>query len=82
MREQFIAAWVSAHQRIYHQRTRGIMTPEDRQALEDEAEKAMREIEAEAWDRGFDAGEADVFLHERGSFDDPCIQNPYRKEIE
>lgn len=30
------------------------------------------------WDEGFDAGEQDVFLHK--TFDEPCIQNPYRKE--
>lgn len=48
MREQFIAAWVTAQQRAFHHSTRGIMTPEDRAALEKEAEEAMRAIEREA----------------------------------
>ena len=47
-REQFIAAWVTQQQRAFHQSTRGIMTPEDRQILEDEAEKAMAEVERDA----------------------------------
>lgn len=34
---------------------------------------------AKVWDEGFDAGERDVFEHERTSFDRPCIQNPYRR---
>ena len=34
--------------------------------------------QAEAWDEGFDAGERDVFEHERTSFDTPCITNPDR----
>lgn len=47
-REQFIAAWVTQQQRAFSQSTRGIMTPEDRQILEDEAEKAMAEAERDA----------------------------------
>lgn len=38
----------------------------------------LRERMAQAWDEGFDAGEKDVFEHERTSFDEPCIENPYR----
>ena len=36
---------------------------------------------ADAWDEGFDAGERDVFEHERGSYDSPCIRNPYRAAV-
>lgn len=43
------------------------------------AEATRRASEA-AWDEGFDAGERDVFAHEMAGFDEPCIQNPYRKE--
>lgn len=54
------AAWVGARQRAFHQGTRGIMTPEDRQVLEGEfdhwlarhdaevAAKALEEV-ASAW---------------------------------
>jgi hypothetical protein len=39
----------------------------------------LREVMAKAWDEGFDAGERDVWNHERTGFkaDDPCIPNPY-----
>lgn len=40
---------------------------------------AVEAILARAWDEGFDAGEQDVWDHrEKGSFDTPCIRNPYR----
>jgi hypothetical protein len=29
------------------------------------------------WDEGFDAGERDVMRH--GTWDEPCIENPYRE---
>lgn len=45
------------------------------------AEKFLLEDKKAAiWDEGFDAGERDVFEHEIAGFDEPCIQNPYRKE--
>jgi hypothetical protein len=39
----------------------------------------LEEHDAEKWDEGFDAGERDVMQHGAGSFDTPCIPNPYRK---
>jgi hypothetical protein len=44
------------------------------------AEKVIREAMAQAWDEGFDAGERDVFIHERDGYNTPCsIDNPYRE---
>lgn len=40
-----------------------------------------RQVKAEAWDKGFDAGELDVFQHfTKDTWDEPhaCLQNPYR----
>lgn len=37
-------------------------------------------LRADAWDEGFEAGEADVMQHQdTDDWDRPCIQNPYRK---
>ena len=36
-----------------------------------------RAVKAEAWDEGFDAAERDVMQHK--TWDEPCIENPYRK---
>lgn len=63
MKHRFIHGWVAQQQKAYHQRTRGIMTPEERKELEAEATKAMAEIERKAaqkaWDQGFEAGWAE-----------------------
>ena len=48
MRGNFIAAWVTQQQRAFNQSTRGILTPENRQVLEDEAEAGMAAIERAA----------------------------------
>lgn len=48
--------------------------PSQRDAVMD----VLREAMAQAWDEGFDAGERDVFNHDQTSFDEPCIENPYR----
>lgn len=41
----------------------------------------LAEVKAEAWSEGFDAGERDVFEHDRTGWDDsPCIPNPYKGE--
>lgn len=56
MRSNFIAAWVTQQQQVFNQSTRGIMTPENRQVLENEAEAGMAAIEravAEKAVRGF-----------------------------
>ena len=39
----------------------------------------LRQVKAEAWDEGFDAGERDAFdLNENPGYE--CIPNPYRQE--
>lgn len=40
----------------------------------------LNKIRAEAWDEGFDAGEADVYMHDTTpeGYDVDCIENPYR----
>lgn len=48
------------------------LLPGDAEAFED----AVRAALADAWDEGFDAGERDAMGHV--TFDEPCIQNPYR----
>lgn len=42
----------------------------------------IKQIRAEAWSQGFDAGERDVFEHEahKNGFDSPCVSNPYGEE--
>lgn len=45
---------------------------------EGEFERWLADELARAWDEGFEAGERDVMQHE--SWDEPCIENPYRKE--
>lgn len=43
-------------------------------------ESWLREAQAAAWDKGFDAGELDAIEHERiGDWDSECIRNPYRE---
>lgn len=66
------AGWVGARQREFHQRTRGIMSPEGRQALEEEFDRKMAQIQANVWDEACDevAGQGTVQI--------PA--NPYRKE--
>lgn len=43
-----------------------------------EAEK--KKWKRQGWAEGFEAGEADVFSHEEGTWDQPCIQNPYEEQ--
>ena len=43
------------------------------------ARRAVKQIKADAWDEGFDAGERDVMEHESDGWDRDCIPNPYRK---
>ena len=82
------AAWVGARQRAFHQGTRGIMTPEDRQVLEEEFDRKLAEVKAEAWAEGANAVTCEWRLHpERGDAIVKHAQvrtrrpaNPYRKE--
>lgn len=46
--EALITMYVGGMSRAYHQRTRGIVTPEMRQAWEKEAREAIARVEAEA----------------------------------
>lgn len=73
MRSSFIAAWVTQQQRAFHLSTRGIMTPENRQALEDEAEAAMAEIERAAAEKAIKALEIELV----GSMDDGTFIVPW-----
>lgn len=51
-----------------------------RRELNQSPSAALDAVKAEAWDEGFDAGERDVFQHEKhGWGDERCIPNPYRK---
>lgn len=54
------AAWVGNRRRKFYQSTRGIMTPEERQALEEEFERKLaehdRQVAERAWDEGQKAG--------------------------
>lgn len=43
-----------------------------------EFDRWLNEIRAEAWDKGFNAGEKDVFMHEVNGFGTKCVENPYR----
>lgn len=45
-----------------------------------EFDRFLANVRAEAWAEGFDAGERDVFEHERNGWDRDCIPNPYRKD--
>ena len=82
------AGWVGARQREFHQRTRGIMSSEGRQALEEEFDRKLAEVKAEAWDEGANAVTCEWRLHpERGDAIVKHAQvrtrrpaNPYRKE--
>jgi len=40
--------------------------------------RPVADVQAEAWDEGFDAGEADVMNHNKAGWDGDCIPNPYR----
>jgi len=60
-------------------------TPEYQEEAEQLAEvmfdRWLTDVKAEAWSEGFDAGERDVFEHDRTGWDDsPCISNPYKGE--
>ena len=44
-----------------------------------QAREDFWDLLARIWDEGFDAGERDVWEHEHGSYDDPCIPNPYER---
>lgn len=63
--------------------TREQATPDLRRRLGDDLPQHLYdevvELMAEAWDKGFDAGERDVFKHEEDGYDGPCIPNPYRR---
>lgn len=48
------------------------------QECDDEFDRWLNEIRAEAWDEGFTEGVNDVYLHEDTSWAEPCIPNPYR----
>lgn len=49
------------------------------QECDDEFDRWLNEIRAEAWDKGFNAGEEDVFMHEDlKDWDAECVRNPYR----
>lgn len=82
------AAWVGARQRAFHQSTRGIMTPEDRQVLGGEFDRKLAQIQVDAWDEGANAVTCEWRLHpERGDAVVKHAQvrtrrpaNPYRKE--
>lgn len=52
--------------------------PEERRSGGEEFDAWLQSVKADAWDEGFEAGERDVFEHERTSYDEPCIKNPYR----
>lgn len=56
-----------------------IRTAQIQIASEAAARRAVAEVKAAAWAEGFDAGERDVFEHERNGWDRDCIPNPYRK---
>jgi len=44
----------------------------------------LKQVQAEAWAEGFDAGERDVWEHERNEdgWDSECTPNPYLEESE
>lgn len=41
--------------------------------------EVVRKASEAAWAAGFNAGEMDVFMHERDGYNSPCLQNPHRK---
>ena len=56
--EPLVAAYVAQRQRDFHQRTRGIPTPESRAVWEFDASEKIRahdqKVKAEAWDEGYE----------------------------
>lgn len=78
-------AWIAAHQRMFHQSTRGVMTTEGRRALEEEFDRKLAQIQAEAWDEGHAAGwesrndDAAAGWVPSGPHESDA-RNPYRKE--
>jgi hypothetical protein len=44
----------------------------------EEFDQWLTKVRADAWDEGFDAGEADVWNHV--TFDEDCTENPYREK--
>lgn len=63
--------------------SQGIVRASKRSKREQEFDRWLKRVKADAWDAGFDAGEKDVWMHEEkqdwGSADTKCIPNPYRK---
>ena len=47
-----------------------------------EFDRWLKQVKAEAWAEGFDAGERDVWEHEHheDGWDSECIKNPYKEE--
>lgn len=45
-----------------------------------EFDRWLNEVKSQAWDEGFEAGERDVFEHEKHNYENPCIENPYKEE--
>ena len=78
-----IAAYVTQMQRAFHQGTRGIATPEQREAWQREAAAAINAVAARAWDQGWRHGSG-VFarLVPRGNPYRPEATNPYRPEAD
>lgn len=52
--EQIAAAYISQRQRHFHAKTRGVMTPEERRAIEDNFYQWLAEVKSEAWEEGYD----------------------------
>lgn len=45
-----------------------------------EFDRWLNKVKRQAWEEGFDAGERDVFEHEKHNYENPCIENPYKEE--
>lgn len=73
------AAWVGNRRRKFYQSTRGIMTPEERRALEEGFDRKLaehdRQVAEKAWDRCI--GEMPIDPDWKNFYSD---NNPYRAE--
>ena len=53
---------------------------EMRETQRQEFRRMIQGVKRQAWEEGFEAGERDVFEHERHNYENPCIENPYKED--
>ena len=71
--------WMKQGQRVHAQKTRGIMSPEERDRLAEEFDDLLREHERQVAERVWDFG---VAAGHREAESNTAERNPFRKEEE